>query len=124
MKILKASFVSPPTFLVLGSITKDVRLDPCPSSFVNALDDFYVKWVESAPEKAHGVSPLTLTAEYQFRRNALSMMLATLSTRALAKRMRCSRFGFVIFCLGLDFWMRVRGFGSGAQSATFTGLGH
>jgi hypothetical protein len=110
-------------FFVLGGVTKNVGLDPRPSSFVNALDDFYGKWVESAPEKAHSVLPLRLTAERQFRRNALSMMLATLSARELAKRMRCSRFGFAILWLDLVFWMRVRGFDFAAASATFSGVG-
>jgi hypothetical protein len=52
------------------------------------------------------------------------MMLATLSVRELAKRMRCSRFGLAILWLDLVFWIRARGFGFGAASATFAGVGN
>jgi hypothetical protein len=50
------------------------------------------------------------------------MMLATLSfARALAKRMRCSRFGFANFCLDLGVLMRPTGFGWDATKATRVG---
>src|SRR5262245_44289779 len=66
--------------------------------------------------------PLRLPLSCQFRRNALSIMSATLSFRALAIRMGVSRFGLAILWLGLVFWMRVRG-GFGVASATSTGVG-
>jgi hypothetical protein len=51
-------------------------------------------------------------------------MSATLSFWALAIRTGRSRFGLAILWLGLVFWLRMRGFVFGAESATFTGVGN